>query len=81
MTAVGNETPPEVEGESLPDDVKEFLQKRAAIAEALKDDQKFRECIAELYIFMSNIDTAVRTIGQMGGPKAMLKMMMGKGGK
>lgn len=81
MAAIENEAPSEETGEPIPDDVKEFLEKRNAIAEALKDDEKFRQCIAELYIFMSNIDTAVRSIGQMGGPKAMLKMIMGKGGE
>lgn len=58
----------------------EFNKKRDAIAELLKDDETFRQTIAELYMFMSNMDAAIRSIGAMGGPKAMMKMLMGRGG-
>ena len=75
---------PEVEsGEPSPDLTEEqieFNKKRDAIAELLKDDQIFRQTIAELYMFMSNMDAAIRSIGAMGGPKAMMKMLLGKGG-
>jgi hypothetical protein len=55
----------------------EFISKRDAIAEALRDDLKFRQCIAELYMFISDFNLMMQQIGKMGGPKAMLKMMMG----
>lgn len=72
---------PEAEsGEPLTDEEIEFRRKRDAIAEALKDDEKFRQAIAELYMFMSNMDMAIRSIGAMGGPKAMMKMLLGRGG-
>ena len=70
----------EVEFRITPEEV-EFRRKRDAIAEALKDEEKFRQAIAELYIFMSNMDMAIRSIGAMGGPKAMMKMLMGRSGK
>jgi hypothetical protein len=70
-----------VEHEDISAEEAEFIAKRDKIAEALQDDETFRKCIAEIYIFMSNMDTAIRSIGAMGGPKAILKMMMGgKGG-
>lgn len=86
MTEVSEQVSPEVESgdtptEELTDEELEFRRKRDAIAEALKDDEKFRQAIAELYIFMSNMDMAIRSIGAMGGPKAMMKMLMGRGGK
>ena len=58
---------------------KEFLEKRAAIAEAIKDDQKLREMFAEMYLFYANMDRAMRTLAANGGVKGMMKMMMGKG--
>jgi len=82
MTQVENEqaAPEEISGATAQDkEAEEFLLKRDAIAERLKDDEVFRQCIAELYIFMSNMDTAIRSIGAMGGPKAMMKMLLGKG--
>lgn len=80
MTEVVTEqVPPEDESGGTEGEEAEFIRKRDAIAEALKDDEKFRQCIAELYMFMSNMDLAIRSIGAMGGPKAMLKMLMGKG--
>lgn len=63
----------------LSDADRDFLEKRAAIAEAIKDDQKLREMFAEMYLFYSNMDKAMRTLAANGGVRGMMKMMMGKG--
>lgn len=81
VTEQFEEGSPDQSGEPLSDEEREFRRKRDAIAEALKDDEKFRQTIAELYMFMAQMDMAIRSIGAMGGPKAMIKMLMGgKGG-
>lgn len=74
------EDAPVESGADLSPEQIEFNTKRDAIAELLKDDVIFRQTIAELYMFMSNMDAAIRSIGAMGGPKAMMKMLLGKGG-
>jgi hypothetical protein len=73
------EPSPEDSPELTPEEA-QFLDKRAAIAEKLKDDETFRQCIAEIYIFQSNLDMAMRSIAVNGGFKGIVKMMMGKGG-
>lgn len=81
MSAIENhEVSPESDsGEPLSPQEQEFIAKRNIIAEALKDDEKFRQCIAELYMFISDFNLMMQQIGKMGGPKAMMKMMMGRG--
>lgn len=61
----------------LTEEEAEFIRKRDLIAEQLKDDETFRKCIAELYLFMQQFDQMARSIAQMGGPGAMLKMVFG----
>ena len=56
-----------------------FLEQRAKIAEAIRDDQKMREMLAEMYLFYSNMDKAMRTLAANGGIRGMMKMMMGRG--
>lgn len=68
---------PEPSEELSPED-QAFLDQRAAIAERLKDDETFRQCIAEIYIFQTNLDRAMRSIALNGGFKGIVKMMMGK---
>jgi len=79
ITEQAEESPEVDSGELSPEQI-EFNTKRDAIAELLKDDEVFRQTIAELYMFMSNMDAAIRSIGAMGGPKAMMKMLLGRGG-
>ena len=71
--------PTALEGAELTDADREFLDKRAAIAEAIKDDQKLREMFAEMYLFYANMDKAMRTLAANGGIRGMMKMMMGRG--
>lgn len=85
MTEIQEEMPP-LDSEGLPDDGQElteadklFLEQRAAIAEAIKDDQKHREMLAEMYLFYANMDKAMRSLAMNGGMKGMIKMLMGKG--
>lgn len=73
-----NPTAEDVVAELTPEQ-EEFNRKRDTIAEKLQaDDKTFYKTIAEIYIFMNNLDTAIRGIAQMGGPKAMLKILMGR---
>ena len=65
--------------EQLSEDDKKFMEQRARIAEAIKDDETFRLMLAEMYLFYSNMDKAMRSLAMNGGVKGIIKAMMGKG--
>lgn len=63
----------------------EFAYRVQAVAEAIKDEAKSRQAIAEIHTWLSMFDeTFTGMMGMMqqsgGSPMGMLKMMMGKKG-
>ena len=77
MTQTESETP--LEEVELTEADQLFLEQRSAIVEAIKDDEKMREMLAEMYLFYANMDKAMRSLAMNGGVKGIMKMMMGRG--
>ena len=57
----------------------DFTEKRDRLVEAMmKDPTVFYKCIAENYIYLNALDTAVRKMQASGGFGGIVKMMMGR---
>ena len=82
--------PPDSAGEgvaatpSFMADNEQFQNHVSVIKEAIKDEEKFRHCIAEIHAYLSTFDKGLRTMAvdmqNGGGPFGMLKMLMGRKG-
>ena len=57
-----------------------FESRVEALLEKMRtDDDVPRRMLAEMYIFMNDFERAQRQMMSMGGPKEILKMIMGRG--
>lgn len=60
----------------------EFENRVQNLVSKIEDPAQFRRMIAEMYIFLSDMDTGMRGFMSGGGPGAMLSRLMGgKGNK
>jgi hypothetical protein len=58
----------------------EFIERRDKLVEAMmKEPLIFYKCIAENYIYLNALDTAVRKMQASGGIGGIMKMMLGRG--
>jgi|ERR1035437_983019 hypothetical protein len=58
----------------------EFIERRDKLVDAMmKDPTVFYKCIAENYIYLNALDTAVRKMQASGGIGGIMKMMLGRG--
>jgi hypothetical protein len=81
------ETPEETESEdALEQDFAgvetndEFIERRDKLVEAMMAEPLiFYKCIAENYIYLNALDTAVRKMQASGGIGGIMKMMLGRG--
>lgn len=84
----GVSTPPEPEGLPEPEPQTEKQQEFEARVQFIMDkfldpetgQESFYRAFAELYVFISDFDTAMREMIAQGGPMAMVKALMGRGG-
>ena len=58
----------------------EFEDRVSRLVQMMKDDETVPlRCLAEMYVFMTDMEQAMRTMQLNGGPIKMLKAMMGRG--
>lgn len=66
--------------EEIPADGDDFSTRVAALVQKQKDNPDVQlQMQAEMYIFLTDFEQAMRTMQMNGGPMAMLKAMMGRG--
>lgn len=60
--------------------VESFEDRQRKLAELIKDEERFRLCVAGIYIFLQDLDASLTQsmlqVMNMGGPAQMLKKMV-----